>query len=120
MALQAIQKNHNASQKQSSIHLRRQSARDDRHVTCLRSIFVKTLALLGLSKSSEIRGKGYLSFLVSALSFRKSTQRQSEPSFFLTKRTGAPNGELDSQMNPLLRLSSINSQSAFNSDWERE
>jgi hypothetical protein len=69
-------------------------------------------------KSSEVNGKGYLSFRVIALSRRKSTHSQSDPSFFLIKRTGAPNGEFEGQIKPVLRFSSINSQRVFNSNSE--
>jgi hypothetical protein len=79
---------------------------------------VKILALLGVSRSSEVNGKGYLSFQVIALSHRKSTHSQRDLSFFLIKRTGAPNREFEGQMKPVLRFSSINSQRVFNSNLE--
>jgi hypothetical protein len=56
---------------------------------------VKTLALLGVSRSSEVNGKGYLSFQVIALRHQKSTHSRRDPSFFLIKRTGALNGEFE-------------------------
>ena len=77
---------------------------------------VKTLALVGVSRSSDVNGKGYLSFRVIALSRRKSTQSRRDPSFFLTKRTGALNGEFDGRINPVLRFSSMNSSKVFNSE----
>ena len=64
-------------------------------MACLKSILVKNLALVGAAKRSETSGRGYLSFLVMALSCQKSTYNWRELSFFLTKRTGAPNGELE-------------------------
>jgi hypothetical protein len=42
---------------------------------------------------SEIRGSEYLSFLVRRLRPWKSTHKRREPSFFLTKSTGAPCGD---------------------------
>ena len=45
-----------------------------------------------------MRGSGYRSFLDSLLRPRKSTQSQSEPSFFFTNRTGAAWGEDVRQM----------------------
>jgi hypothetical protein len=79
---------------------------------------VKTLALLGVFRSSEVNGKEYLSFQVIALSCRKSTHSWSDLSFFLIKRTGAPNGEFEGQIKPVLRFLSINSQRVFNSNSE--
>ena len=64
-------------------------------VSMLKINLGKNLALDGAANRSETSGSGYLSFLVMALSHRKSTHNWREPSFFLTKRTGAPNGELE-------------------------
>src|SRR5258708_33626104 len=45
--------------------------------------------------------------------------RQSEPSFFLTKNTGAPIGDLDGQMQPFTRFSQRKSSSSFYSAGDR-
>ena len=50
----------------------------------------------------------------------KSTQRCSEPSFFLTNKTGAPCRDEVGQIKPVLRFSSMNSFRASCSDAERE
>jgi len=48
------------------------------------------------------------------------TQRRKEPSFFLTKRTGAACGDLEEQMKPNARCLSMNSRRVQSSDGERE
>ena len=47
-------------------------------------------------------------------------QSRSVPSFFLTKSTGELQRELDSQMRPNLRLSSMNSCRVVSSKADRE
>ena len=54
------------------------------------------------------------------LRLRKSTQRCSEPSFFLTNKTGALCGDEIGQIKSVLRFSSMNSFRASCSDAERE
>jgi len=54
------------------------------------------------------------------LSLQKLTQRCSEPSFFLTNKTGALCGDEVGQMKPVLRFSSMNFFRASCSDAERE
>jgi hypothetical protein len=71
-----------------------------------------------VSRNSEVNGKGYLSFQVIALSCQKSTHSWRDLSFFLIKRTGAPNGEFEGWIKPVLMFSSINSQRVFNSNLE--
>jgi hypothetical protein len=55
-----------------------------------------------VSRSSEVNGKGYLSCWVIALSHWKSTHSQKELSFFLIKRTGAPNKEFEGHVRTTL------------------
>ena len=50
----------------------------------------------------------------------KSTQRYSEPSFFLTDKTSAPCRDKIGQMKLILRFSSMNSLRVFCSDAKRE
>ena len=54
------------------------------------------------------------------LRLQKSTQRHSEPSFFLTNKTSTPYRDEVGRMKPILRFSSMNSFRAFCSDAERE
>src|SRR5882762_7944031 len=73
-----------------------------------------------LSSKSVIKGRGLQSFLVILFKPQKSTQRQSPPSFFLAKRTGAPYGDHDGLMNLVARCSSMNSRRATSSVCDRE
>ena len=57
--------------------------------------------------TSSMRGKGYRSFMVISLSFRKSAQKRQEPSGFLAKMTGAAKGELDGEITLLASISLI-------------
>jgi len=43
-----------------------------------------------------------------------------EPSFFRMKRTGAPWGEREGRMNPVVRFSSMNLRRAASSSWDKE
>ena len=88
----------------------------DEMVSMLQINLGENLALERAAKRSDTSGSGYLSFRVMELSHRKSTHNRREPSFFLMKRTGALNGELEGQIKPMLRCSSINSQRAPSSD----
>ena len=63
---------------------------------------------------------GWRSFLEMQLSLQKSTQRYSEPSFFLMNKTSVPCGDEVGWMKPVLRFSSMNSFRASYSDAERE
>jgi len=75
------------------------------------------------SKSARVKGNWVnfkRFFLEIWLRPRKSTQRHSEPSFFLTNKTGAPCGDEVGQIKPMLRFSSMNSFRASCSDAERE
>ena len=83
---------------------------------CRKSILVKKMALEGAAKRSDTSGRGYLSFHVMELSWQKSTHNWREPSFFLMKRTGALNRELEGWIKPMFRCSSINSWRAPSSD----
>ena len=66
-----------------------------------------TLAEASLSISSYVRGIGYLSRFVKALSPRKSVQKRRLPSGFLTNSTGEAHGLLECCMMPARRRSSI-------------
>ena len=52
--------------------------------------------------------KGYLSFFMILFNLQKSTQSQRAPFFLGAKRMGAPWGELEGEINPLVRFSSRN------------
>src|SRR5260370_20019884 len=83
-------------------------------------LFLYILARAGVVSRSEISGSGYLSFLVTLFSALKSTHNQRLPSFFFTKSTGEPHGDLLSHRNPFWMFSSMNSRSAARSGGDRE
>ena len=58
----------------------------------------KYLVPVKASRLSDTKGMGKLSFLVTALTFLKSTQKRKLPSFFLTRTTGEFHGETDSRI----------------------
>jgi len=65
-------------------------------------------------------GSGYRSFLEIQLRPWKLMQSRREPSFFQIKRTGAPWGERDGQINPVARFSSMNLHRVASSSWDKE
>ena len=74
----------------------------------------------GESSRSEMSGSRYQFFLEIRLRLQKSTQRCSEPSFFLMNKTGAPCRDEVGQIKPVLRFSSMNSLRVSCSDAESE
>ena len=59
----------------------------------LKSILEKCVAPAILSNASWIHGKGYESFFMYTLSLQESTQKCSDPSFFLTNTTALHHGD---------------------------
>ena len=58
-----------------------------------------------LSSVSQMRGRGWESFTVRELSFLKSMQKRSDPSFFLTKTTALHHGLLLGRITPASSIS---------------
>ena len=75
---------------------------------------LKVITRLEMSRSEQ------QSFLEMRLRLWKSTQRRSEPSFFLTNKTSALCRDEVGRMKPVFRFSSINSFRASCSDAKRE
>ena len=72
-----------------------------------KSILVKHLAPLILSKRLEIRGNAYIFLMVILFKPWYSTTKRSEPSFFFTKKMGAPVGDFECRINPFAKISSM-------------
>src|SRR5260370_9138028 len=79
-------------------------------------LFLYILARAGVVSRSEIRGSGYLSFLMTLFKPLKSMHSQRLPSFFFTKRTREPHVDLLSHMNPFWMFSLMNSVAAATSN----
>ena len=84
-----------------------------------RSSFVKYLVPHSRFRMSEMSGSGYEFLTVTVLSFQLSWMRCRDPSFFLMKNTGAPNGDFDRQILPLHRFSWRKSSSSLCSRGDR-
>src|SRR5277367_2611000 len=74
----------------------------------LRSSFVKYRAPWSWSIRVDIRGRGYALRIVPSLIFRQSWQGRSFPSFLSTKKKGEAIGEVEGQMYPFTKFSSMN------------